>query len=63
MTAREVISRLKREGWEVVHKKGSHQKFRHPEKPGYVTVSNHPGDIDPRTLRSIYEQAGWEREP
>lgn len=59
MTVKEVIRRLKAAGWyELPGKKTSHRQFKHPDKPGKTTVSMHPGDIPPRTLKRIREQSG-----
>jgi predicted RNA binding protein YcfA (HicA-like mRNA interferase family) len=41
MKVREVIRLLGREGWVLVVTKGSHRQFKHPTKPGRVTVSGH----------------------
>ncbi|WP_374685546.1 type II toxin-antitoxin system HicA family toxin [Promineifilum sp.] len=59
MNSREIIARLKRDGWEVVHIKGSHYHFKHPSKPGRVTVPHPKRDLPVGTLRSIFRQAGW----
>jgi predicted RNA binding protein YcfA (HicA-like mRNA interferase family) len=38
---------------------GSHRQFKHPSKPGRVTVSGHPGDDMPKgTLASVRRQSG-----
>jgi predicted RNA binding protein YcfA (HicA-like mRNA interferase family) len=62
VTAREVMNRLRREGWAERGGKGSHRKF---SKPGYpnVIVPNHRGDLKRGLLRSIAEAAGWEWPP
>ena len=60
MNSREVIARLKQDGWELAHIRGSHHQFRHPEKPGRVTVPHPKRDLPVGTLRNIYRQAGWE---
>jgi predicted RNA binding protein YcfA (HicA-like mRNA interferase family) len=59
MGSREIIARLKRDGWRRVRRKGSHQQFRHPGKPGLVTVPHPQRDFPAGTLRSIFRQAGW----
>ncbi|MBC5800322.1 MAG: type II toxin-antitoxin system HicA family toxin [Candidatus Eremiobacteraeota bacterium] len=52
--------RLAEDGWLLAETKGSHRQFKHPVKPGRVTVPGRPGDeLGPGTLRSIYRQAGW----
>ena len=56
---RDVLRRLRQEGWEQVRMKGSHRQFRHLERPGTVTVAGKPGvDIPIGTLRNIFKQAG-----
>ncbi len=59
MSSREVIVKLKTDGWELAHIRGSHQHFKHPAKPGRVTVPHPKKDLPTGTLRSIYRQAGW----
>lgn len=60
MTAREVVKRLKAEGWFEVRREGSHRHFAHDDRPGIVTVSIHGSkDIPKGTLGSIFRQAGW----
>ena len=59
MTAREVIQRLKADGWyELPGNKSGHKQFKHPTKPGKTTVAMHPGDISRWTLKKIEEQSG-----
>jgi predicted RNA binding protein YcfA (HicA-like mRNA interferase family) len=56
---REVIRLLKADGWWLVATEGSHRQFKHPTKPGRVTVSGHLGDDMPKgTLASVRRQAG-----
>jgi predicted RNA binding protein YcfA (HicA-like mRNA interferase family) len=60
MKIREIIRMLKADGWVLVTTKGSHRQFKHPAKPGRVTVSGKPSDdVAPGTLNSIRKQAGW----
>ncbi len=59
MKVSEIIREITDDGWEHVRTKGSHRQYRHPSKPGLVTVAGHPGDdIDRGTLNSIRKQAG-----
>jgi predicted RNA binding protein YcfA (HicA-like mRNA interferase family) len=60
MSSREVIAKLRDDGWELVHIRGNHHQYKHPTKPGRVTVPHPKKDLPKRTLRSIYRQAGWE---
>jgi predicted RNA binding protein YcfA (HicA-like mRNA interferase family) len=63
MKVRDVIRMLEKEGWRLVVTRGSHRQFKHPTRPGRVTVSGHPGDEMPKgTLASVRRQAGLERE-
>ena len=56
-----LIRMLLRDGWVHVATKGSHWQFRHPAKPGRVTVPHPNKDIPHGTVASIYRQAGWNR--
>jgi predicted RNA binding protein YcfA (HicA-like mRNA interferase family) len=57
MNSRDIISALKADGWIQVAQKGSHVQFKHPVKPGRVTVPNPKRDIPIGTFRSIEKQA------
>lgn len=46
------------DGWVVKSIKGSHFQYEHPVKPGKVTIPHHPGDLNPKTIKSILKQAG-----
>jgi predicted RNA binding protein YcfA (HicA-like mRNA interferase family) len=59
MKSSEVIKRLEADGWYLARVKGSHHHFKHPTKPGLVTVPHPSKDIVTGTLRSIFRQAGW----
>ncbi|MBN8981799.1 MAG: type II toxin-antitoxin system HicA family toxin [Rhizobiales bacterium] len=58
MKSQAVIKALKADGWKQVAQKGSHVQFKHPTKPGRVTVPHPKKDIPLGTLRSIEKQAG-----
>ena len=58
MNNREIIAALAKAGWVEVGQKGSHLQFKHPEKPGRVTVPHPSRDIPIGTLRSIERQSG-----
>jgi predicted RNA binding protein YcfA (HicA-like mRNA interferase family) len=54
-----VIKRLEAAGWFLVATRGSHRQFKHPIRPGRVTVAGKPSDeLAPGTLRSIEKQSG-----
>ncbi len=47
------------DGWYQIAQKGSHRQFKHPVKPGRVTIAGHLNDdLAPGTLNSILKQAG-----
>lgn len=59
MKVKDLVDRLKRDGWVLVRLRGSHRQFRHPVKPGRVTVSGKSSaDIPIGTLKSALKQAG-----
>jgi predicted RNA binding protein YcfA (HicA-like mRNA interferase family) len=58
MNSRDIIKALEADGWVAVAQKGSHKQFRHPEKPGRVTVPHPKRDFPIATLRSIERQSG-----
>ena len=58
MDSRTIIRALIADGWELVASKGSHHQFKHPSRPGRVTVPHPKRDIPLGTLRSIEKQAG-----
>lgn len=58
MHSREVIKRLKDDGWFQVAQEGDHIQFKHPTKPGRCTVPHPVKDIPAGTLGSIRRQSG-----
>jgi predicted RNA binding protein YcfA (HicA-like mRNA interferase family) len=57
MKSADIITALKSDGWTKVNQKGSHVQFKHPTKPGRVTVPHPQKDVPKGTLRSIEKQA------
>jgi predicted RNA binding protein YcfA (HicA-like mRNA interferase family) len=56
---RDVIKAFKQAGWVLVATRGSHRQFKHPLRPGRVTVAGRPSDdLAPGTLKSIARQSG-----
>jgi predicted RNA binding protein YcfA (HicA-like mRNA interferase family) len=59
MKVREAIRMIERQGWYLVRQRGSHRQFRHPFRPGCVTIAGNPGaELSFGALRSIMKQAG-----
>ena len=56
---REVLRLIEKDGWALVATRGSHRQYKHPSKPGRVTVAGKGrDDLAPGTLISILKQAG-----
>jgi predicted RNA binding protein YcfA (HicA-like mRNA interferase family) len=56
---REVIRLIEADGWYRVKSRGGHRQFKHPAKPGRVTIAGNLGDdLAPGTLSSVLKQAG-----
>jgi predicted RNA binding protein YcfA (HicA-like mRNA interferase family) len=56
---RDVIKLVEKDGWRLMVMEGSRRQYKHPSKPGRVTVAGHPrDDVHPKTLKSILVQAG-----
>ena len=58
MKFREIEKIILTDGWRLKQVRGSHYSYVHPTKAGKVTIPNHSGDLDPRTIKSILKQAG-----
>ena len=56
-SSREVIKILQADGWYFVACVGDHHHFKHPNKPGRVTVTHPKKDLPKRTLQRIAQQA------
>lgn len=58
MRFREIENILLKDGWYQVKQKGSHHQYKHPVKPGKVTIPELGRDLNPDTVKSIMKQAG-----
>ncbi len=58
MRVREIEKIILNDGWYFVKQVGSHRHYKHPTKPGKVTIPIHTGDLDKGTVKSIFKQAG-----
>ena len=57
-SSREVIQMLLADGWYEVNCVGDHHQFKHPTKPGKVTVAHPLKDVPTGTLKNIAKQSG-----
>lgn len=59
MKVREIIRLIEQDGWRQTTQRGSHRQFKHPTKPGKITVAGKPGaDVPKGTAEHILNQAG-----
>jgi len=59
MKVRDAIKLIEDDGWFLVRTRGSHRHFKHPTKPGLVTIAGQSGvDIPKGTMNSILKQSG-----
>ncbi len=56
--SRALIKQLEADGWCLVKVVGSHHQYKHPTKPGKVTVPHPKKDLPIGTARSVLKQAG-----
>jgi predicted RNA binding protein YcfA (HicA-like mRNA interferase family) len=61
VNSRELIRLLEANGWKLVRTRGSHHQFKHPTKPGLVTVPHPKKDLGTGLLQAILKQAGIQR--
>jgi len=62
MKVRDIIKLIEADGWYLIVTKGSHRQYKHPSKPGRVTIAGKPShDLAPGTLNSILKQAQVEK--
>jgi predicted RNA binding protein YcfA (HicA-like mRNA interferase family) len=58
MKVREIVRLIEADGWYRIKARGGHRQYKHPVKPGRVTI---PGqmraDLDKKTEKTILEQA------
>lgn len=57
MDSRYLIGHIVADGWYLVRIRGSHHHFKHPTKPGLVTIPNPKKDLLDKTAKSILKQA------
>ncbi len=55
---KEIIREIEAAGWVKVAHVGSHAQFKHPTRPGRVTVPHPKRDLPIGTIKSIEKQSG-----
>lgn len=59
-SSKDIIRILEEHGWEYQYSTGSHAQFKHPDRPGKVTIPHPKKDLPAGTVKSILKQAGIE---
>ncbi len=59
--SRDLIRLLEQDGWVWHSTTGSHRHFKHPTKPGKITIPHPKKDMHPKTVRSILRAAGCDK--
>ena len=60
--SRDIIQRLRADGFELVSVRGSHHKFIHRQLRRMVIVPHPKRDMPIGTVRAIYRGAGWTKD-
>jgi len=58
MTPKEMEKMVLADGWRFKRQLGSHKQYKHPTKPGKVTIPFGKKELPPGTENSIKHQAG-----
>lgn len=56
-SSKELIKIIQQDGWYIVRTSGSHHQFKHPTKPGLVTIPHPKKDLPIKTVKNILKQA------
>ena len=54
----EIKRKLEKDGWQLARHGANHDIYRHPRKPGTITLPRHR-TLSPMVARSIAAKAGW----
>jgi len=54
----ELIRQLTKKGWTLDRVGGSHHIFKHPTKPGHISVPHPKADLGKRLIYRLLKQAG-----
>jgi predicted RNA binding protein YcfA (HicA-like mRNA interferase family)/predicted RNase H-like HicB family nuclease len=58
MKVRDAIKMIESDGWRLTRTRGSHRQYRHPTKPGTVTIADHPSLDFGSQDAAFYTEAG-----
>ncbi len=54
----ELLRQLERDGWQLANVRGSHHVFRHPAKPGHISVPHPRKDLGKGLAHKLMKTAG-----
>jgi predicted RNA binding protein YcfA (HicA-like mRNA interferase family) len=57
-SSKDIIKIIENDGWVLIKCRGDHHYFKHPTKPGKVTVPHPVKDLKKYVVDSILKQAG-----
>lgn len=58
MKSADLIRELKKVGWYFDHATGDHHIFKHPSKPGHLSVPHPKKDLGKGLVHKLLKQAG-----
>ena len=58
ISSRDAIRLLEANGWVEVRQSGSHKQFKHPTRPGTVTVPSPTKDLSLGVIKDIQAKTG-----
>lgn len=61
-SSRDILRRLEREGWILIHARGSHHKLRNPSTGKTIVVPHPKKDLGKGLVDKIYKEVGWTRD-
>jgi predicted RNA binding protein YcfA (HicA-like mRNA interferase family) len=58
MRSADIIKNLESDGWTLRGVRGSHHVFKHPTKPGHISVPHPKKDLGIGLVQKLLKQAG-----
>jgi predicted RNA binding protein YcfA (HicA-like mRNA interferase family) len=58
MRSADVIKKLESDGWTLRSVRGSHHVFKHPTRPGHISVPHPKKDLGIGLVHKLLKQAG-----
>jgi predicted RNA binding protein YcfA (HicA-like mRNA interferase family) len=58
VSSKDAIRIIEADGWVEVRQSGSHKQFKHPTKPGTVTVPSPKKDLSTGVIKDIQTKTG-----